>query len=40
MKQAMSLWDIPAVQEQSRRVDELVARVNETKANHSRVVQQ
>ncbi|PZT53244.1 aspartyl-phosphate phosphatase Spo0E family protein [Paenibacillus silvae] len=32
LKQAIPLWDNPAVQEQSRRVDELVARVSETKA--------
>ncbi|WP_434752277.1 hypothetical protein [Paenibacillus amylolyticus] len=40
MKQAIPLWDNPAVQEQSRRVDELVARVSETKARHSRVLRQ
>ncbi|WP_427051200.1 aspartyl-phosphate phosphatase Spo0E family protein [Paenibacillus sp. TC-CSREp1] len=37
LKQAIPLWDNPAVQEQSRRVDELVARVSETKAKDSRV---
>jgi hypothetical protein len=38
LKQAIPLWDNPKVQEQSRRVDELVARVSEIKTRHSRVV--
>ncbi|QLG42014.1 MULTISPECIES: hypothetical protein [unclassified Paenibacillus] len=39
LKQAIPLWDNPEVQEQSRRVDELVAaRVSEMKARHHRVV--
>ncbi|GAB1157110.1 hypothetical protein YWY31_31350 [Paenibacillus illinoisensis] len=40
LKQAIPLWDNPAVQEQSRRVDELVVRVNETRAKRSRVSRQ
>ncbi|MEC0126535.1 hypothetical protein [Paenibacillus pabuli] len=38
LKQAIPLWDNPAVQEQSRRVDELVAQVSEMKTRHSRLV--
>ncbi|MGG4398938.1 aspartyl-phosphate phosphatase Spo0E family protein [Paenibacillus amylolyticus] len=38
LKQAIPLWENPEVQEQSRRVDELVARVSEMRAKHSRVV--
>ncbi|WP_340401076.1 aspartyl-phosphate phosphatase Spo0E family protein [Paenibacillus sp. FSL H8-0079] len=38
LKQAIPLWENPEVQEQSRRVDELVARVSELRAKHSRVV--
>ncbi|WP_339240574.1 aspartyl-phosphate phosphatase Spo0E family protein [Paenibacillus sp. FSL R5-0517] len=38
LKQAIPLWDNPEVQEQSRKVDELVARVSEMKARHNRVV--
>jgi RNA-binding protein YlmH len=38
LKQAIPLWDNLEVQEQSRRVDELVARVSEMRAKHSRVV--
>ncbi|WKL00536.1 aspartyl-phosphate phosphatase Spo0E family protein [Paenibacillus amylolyticus] len=38
LKQAIPLWDNPEVQEQSRRVDKLVAQVSEMKAKHSRVV--
>ncbi|MDT0121643.1 aspartyl-phosphate phosphatase Spo0E family protein [Paenibacillus sp. RRE4] len=40
LKQAIPLWDNPAVQEQSRRVDELVAQVSEMKAKLGRVVRQ
>ncbi|MCL6660061.1 aspartyl-phosphate phosphatase Spo0E family protein [Paenibacillus amylolyticus] len=35
LKQAIPLWNNPEVQEQSRRVDELVARVSEMKARHN-----
>jgi hypothetical protein len=35
LKQAIPLWDNPEVQEQSRRVDELVARVSEMKVKHN-----
>jgi len=38
LKQAIPLWENPEVQEQSRRVDELVARVSEMREKHSRVV--
>ncbi|WP_339785286.1 aspartyl-phosphate phosphatase Spo0E family protein [Paenibacillus sp. FSL R7-0313] len=38
LKQAIPLWENPEVQEQSRRMDELVARVSEIKAKHSRGV--
>ncbi|WP_338542431.1 aspartyl-phosphate phosphatase Spo0E family protein [Paenibacillus tundrae] len=38
LKQAIPLSDNPGVQEQSRRVDELVSRVSETKKKHSRVI--
>ncbi|MGV2964854.1 aspartyl-phosphate phosphatase Spo0E family protein [Paenibacillus sp. AGC30] len=38
LKQAIPLWENPEVQEQSRRVDELVARVSEMRAKHSRGV--
>lgn len=38
LKQAIPLWENPEVQEQSRKVDELVARVSEMRAKHSRVV--
>ncbi|MHA7580783.1 aspartyl-phosphate phosphatase Spo0E family protein [Paenibacillus vandeheii] len=38
LKQAIPLWKNPEVQKQSRRVDELVARVSEMRAKHSRVV--
>ncbi|PRA08673.1 MULTISPECIES: hypothetical protein [unclassified Paenibacillus] len=38
LKQAIPLWENPEVQKQSRRVDELVARVSEMRAKHSRVV--
>ena len=38
LKQAIPLWDNPAVQGQSRRVDELVAQVTEMRARHNQVV--
>lgn len=38
LKEAIPLWDNPEVQEQSRRVDELVARVSETNKKRRRVV--
>ncbi|MFE6078253.1 aspartyl-phosphate phosphatase Spo0E family protein [Paenibacillus sp. NPDC057886] len=38
LKQAIPLWDNPEVQEQSRKVDELVARISKIKARHDRVV--
>ncbi|UPK45487.1 aspartyl-phosphate phosphatase Spo0E family protein [Paenibacillus pabuli] len=38
LKQAIPLWENPEVQEQSRKMDELVARVSEMRAKHSRVV--
>ncbi|MCZ1265956.1 aspartyl-phosphate phosphatase Spo0E family protein [Paenibacillus taichungensis] len=38
LEQAIPLWENPEVQKQSRRVDELVARVSEMKARHNRVV--
>lgn len=38
LKQAIPLWENPEVQEQSQRVDELVARVSEMRTKHSRVV--
>lgn len=38
LKQAIPLWENPEVHEQSLRVDELVARVSEMRAKHSRVV--
>ncbi|MEK4369999.1 aspartyl-phosphate phosphatase Spo0E family protein [Paenibacillus sp. FSL R5-0473] len=38
LKQAIPLWENPEVQEQSRKVDELVARVSEMRAKNNRVV--
>lgn len=38
LKQAIPLWDNPEVQKQSRKVDELVARLGEMKARYDRVV--
>ncbi|MEK4361496.1 aspartyl-phosphate phosphatase Spo0E family protein [Paenibacillus sp. FSL M8-0212] len=38
LKQAIPLWENPEVQEQSRKVDELLARVSKMKARYSRVV--
>ncbi|MDQ0721909.1 hypothetical protein QF049_003170 [Paenibacillus sp. W4I10] len=38
LKQAIPLWENLEVQEKSRRVDQLVARVGEMKASYNRVV--